>query len=452
MELRDYWRVVRHRWRIVAAGALLGLLVAAMITLFTPPRYEARAELFVASEVSGTTSELMQGSNFLLDRVKSYVEIVDKAVVLGPVIEDLGLTDTVAELSARVGASVVPETVVVQIHVQDDNAEDAARTANAIAEEFISQALSLEPMRADETAVVRITVIDPARAPTSPILPQPELNLAFGLLLGLAAGFAGAIVRDALDRRVKGERDIKALTSFPLVGAVPLDARVDQAAVVSASSTTSVRAEAIRRIRTNLQFIEFPTDDRSYVVTSALTGEGKTLTSINLAAVIAEGGQKVCLVEADLRRPRIGEYLGVESSVGLTDVLIGKYEWQEASQEYRPNLDVIVCGTVPPNPSELASSETMESLLKDLEAAYDVVVVDTPPLLPVTDAAVLSKRTAGAIVVVNCGRRGTPRGDVAQALEMLDTVGARVLGIVLNRVPQTGPNAAPMSTYTLQEK
>lgn len=452
MELRDYWRVVRHRWRIVMAGTLLGLLVAATITLLTPPRYEARAELFVASEVSGTTSELMQGSSFLLDRVKSYVEIVDKAVVLAPVIEDLGLPDNVAELSERVGATVVPETVVVQLHVQDDNAEDAATIANAVAEEFINQALLLEPARADETAIVRITVIDPARAPTSPIRPQPELNLAFGLLLGLAGGFAGAILRDALDRRVKGERDIKALTAAPLIGAVPLDSRVDQSAVIPTAHTASVRAEAIRRVRTNLQFIDFPTDARSYVVTSALTGEGKTLTSINLAAVIAESGQKVCLVEADLRRPRIGEYLGVESSVGLTDVLIGKYEWQEVLQEYRPNLDVIVCGTVPPNPAELASGEIMESLLRDFEGTYDVVVVDSPPLLPVTDAAVLSKRTAGAIVVVNSGRRGTPRGDVAQALDMLGTVGARVLGIVLNRVPQTGPNAAPISSYTLQDK
>ncbi|MGC0274588.1 polysaccharide biosynthesis tyrosine autokinase [Pseudactinotalea sp. Z1739] len=451
MELRDYWRVVRHRWRIVAAGVLLGLLAASAITYLTPSRYEARAELFVAPEVGSTSSELMQGSNFLLDRVKSYVEIVDKAVVLAPVIDDLGLTETVAELSLRVDASVVPETVVVRITVQDDSAEDAADTANAIAEEFITQALLLEPVRADETAVVRITVIDPARAPTSAVTPQPQLNLPFGLLLGLAAGFAGAIVRDSLDRRVKGERDIKLLTTTPLVGAIPVDLRADQAPVVSALNANSVRAEAIRRLRTNLQFIEIPTDHRSYVVTSATMGEGKTLTSINLAAVIAEGGQRVCLVEADMRRPRIGEYLGLEDAVGLTDVLIGNFGWRSVKQDYRPRLDVILAGTIPPNPSELASSENMEVLLQALEEAYDVVIVDTPPLLPVTDAAVLSKRAAGAIVVVNSGRKGTSRGDVARALEMLNTVDARVLGIVLNRVPQSGPNAVPMATYSLDD-
>lgn len=152
-----------------------------------------------------------------------------------------------------------------------------------------------------------------------------------------------------------------------------------------------------------------------------------------------------------MRRPRIGEYLGLEDAVGLTDVLIGNFGWRSVKQDYRPRLDVILAGTIPPNPSELASSENMEVLLQALEEAYDVVIVDTPPLLPVTDAAVLSKRAAGAIVVVNSGRKGTSRGDVARALEMLNTVDARVLGIVLNRVPQSGPNAVPMATYSLDD-
>ncbi|HLS25622.1 MAG TPA: polysaccharide biosynthesis tyrosine autokinase [Beutenbergiaceae bacterium] len=451
MEFRDYWRVVRQRWRVVAICALLGLSAAIAITVLTTPRYEARVELFVAPEAGGSSSELVEGSDFLLDRVKSYVEIVDKAVVLGPVIEDLGLPETIGELSERVEATAVPETVVVQITVQDQHPGEAAEVANAIAEEFINQALVLEPTGADETAVARISVIDPARPPSTPIVPQPHLNLPFGLLLGLAIGFAGAIVRDSLDRRVKGEDDIKLLTSAPLIGAIPDDVGRDPSRSGVALVPTSLRAEALRRLRTNLQFIDIGPTHRSYVVTSALPGEGKTLTAIHLATIIAEGGAKVCLVEADMRRPSIGTYLGMEGAVGLTDILIGNFTWQDVTLEYRQQLDLILAGTIPPNPAELAASEQMESLLETLESNYDVVVVDTPPLLPVTDAAVLSKRTAGTIVVVNSGRKGTPRGHVSQALEMLETVDARVLGIVLNKIALSGAESGAV-TYALPKE
>lgn len=447
MELKDYWRVLRHRWHIIVACVLSGLLAASLATMAMPRTFEATSQLFVASDLGSTSSELMQGSDFLLDRVKSYVEIIDKAVILGPVIEGLGLEVPVGELSERVSATVVPDTIVLMITVEDESAEQAARVANAVTEEFVAAVPMLEPERADRSALVKITVVEPARVPLEPVAPQPVLNHLLGLLAGLALGLVGAIGREALDRRIKGEEGVKGVTDVPVMGAIPVDRTVVAQPVISARNTHGARAEALRQLRTNLHFLDVPQGRRSFVITSSVHGEGKTLTALNLAVTMASGGSRVCLVEADLRRPQGAHYLGLDGSVGLTDALIGTTEWSSVVHEYRPGLDVILAGTLPPNPSDLVASAAMEQLLHRLQSAYDYVLVDAPPLLPVTDAAVLSKRCAGAIVVVGCGRRAITGTELAHSLQMLTTIGARSLGVVLNKLPQKSTDTALPATY-----
>ncbi|WP_272948419.1 polysaccharide biosynthesis tyrosine autokinase [Ornithinimicrobium sufpigmenti] len=445
----DYWRVLRQRWLLVLSCIQLGIVGAVLITVAIPEKYEATSELFVAPDLGSTSSELMQGSDFVLDRVKSYVEIVDKAVILDPVIEDLGLDDTVGALSERVSATVVPETVVVRITVEDESAQEAADTANAIAAQFMATVPTLEPARtSQENSVVSINVVDPARTPLHPVSPNPTLNLILGLLAGMAAGLAAAVGREALDRRIKSEEHVKAVTPTPVMGSIPADRTADEQPIITLDNRHGVRAEALRQVRTNLQFLDVPQGQRSYVVTSSMPGEGKTLTAVNLAVTMAEGGLRVCLVEADLRRPRTAAYLGLSSTVGLTDALIGRADWSQVVQEYRDGMDVILAGTIPPNPSDLVVSDAMEQLLQRLQQAYDVVLVDAPPLLPVTDAAVLSKRCAGAIVVVGFGRKAITANELSRSLQMLTTVGARALGIVINKVPQNGPNVTPLVGYT----
>lgn len=448
MELRDYWRAVRQRWRIVLVGVMLSVLAASVLTIMTPRSYEARTDLFVAPEAGGTTAELAQGSSFVLDRVKSYVQVIDKEVVLQPVIEELGLTETVADLAERVTATVVTDTVVVRVRVTDPDPERAAVIANEIAETFIGISPSLEPMRADETAVVRITVIESARAPETPVSPRPQLNLALALMFGLALGLAGAVARETLDRRVKGERDMPGLTEAPIIGHVPVDRTAESEPVARVSSGRGLRGEAMRKLRTNLQFFDVAGGRRSYVITSSLPGEGKSITAVNLALALAEGGQKVCFVEADLRRPNAGRYMGLEDAVGLTDSLIGNVEVEDVIQPWQSGLDVLLAGAIPPNPADLLSSSAMEDLMRNLEGRYDVVIVDAPPLLPVSDAAILAKLCAGAIMVVGLGRRSVAKAELARAIGMLTTLDAKILGIVLNKVPLRGPNAVPALVYT----
>lgn len=452
MELKDYVQALRQRWPIFISCILLGVLVASVVTLLMPKTYEARTELFVAPQAGSSTSELMQGSDFVIDRVKSYVQVIDRDLVLGPVIQDLGLDITVDELSEDVTATVIEETVVVAITVSSDSAEQAARIANSVATEFESITPSLEPRRADESGVVRVTVTDPARVPLGPVSPRPILNLALGLLVGLAAGIAAAVARETLDRRVKQESDVRALTTVPILGHIPSDSEASTDPVISGDARHGLRAEALRQLRTNMQFLDVPAQERSFVVTSSIPGEGKTVTSVNLAITLAELGRRVCLVEADLRRPTGADYLGLEGSVGLTHVLIGSADWQDMVQTWSPNLDVMLAGAIPPNPSDLLAGRAMDELLHTLETEYDVVIVDAPPLLPVTDAAILAKRCTGAILVVGLGRKAVDRQGLTESLETLETIGARVLGVVLNKVPTKGPHGRPLSHYSYEAK
>src|SRR5690625_3307256 len=195
----------------------------------------------------------------------------------------------------------------------------------------------------------------------------------------------------------------------------------------------SLRAEAIRRLRTNLQFVDFGDRPSSIVVTSSVPAEGKTTTAINLAASLADAGARVILVDADLRRPNIAKYMGFEGRVGLTTVLIGRAKVEDVAQPWQgTSLDVLPSGQVPPNPSELLGSRAMSRLLTELASTYDVIVLDSPPLLPVTDAAILSKMVGGALVVA--GADGLHKKQLRASLDALEKVDAHVLGIVLNKV------------------
>lgn len=433
MELKDYLLALRKRWYVVAACTLLGVLGAAAVTWATPRVYESRVELFVSPRTGASGSELVQGSTYVMDRVKSYARVINSEAVLAPVIDELRLDATVAELSERVTATAVEDTVVVVVTARAGSADSAATIAQAVSDRFIAVAPTLEP-QLDDDGVVQVSVIGRAMPPSGPISPQPSLNLALGLMLGVAAGVAGAVARQAMDRRVQTEEEIRAVTGAPVLGHIPRDPSTGQAPVLG-TGWSSDRVEAFRRVRTNLQFLDVPRDGRSYVVTSGLAGEGKTLTALNLALRLAEAGQRVCFVEADLRRPTAAAYLRLEGAAGLSHVLIGAVERRQVTQKYAGALDVVLAGTVPPNPAELLAGNAMRDLVQELEAEYDVVVLDAPPLLPVTDAAVLATWCSGAIMVVAVGRGALTRNDLAESVQNLHSAGAQLLGVVVNKVP-----------------
>jgi capsular exopolysaccharide synthesis family protein len=192
-------------------------------------------------------------------------------------------------------------------------------------------------------------------------------------------------------------------------------------------------------MRTNLQFLDLG-DKSSFVVTSSVPTEGKSTTTINLAIALADAGKRVALLDTDLRKPKVAEYLGIEGGVGLTDVLIGRTRIGDVMLPWGGRqLYVLPAGKIPPNPSELLGSERMRALLEVLERDFDVVLCDAPPLLPVTDGAILAKATGGAIVIVAAGK--TNRQQLSGALDALETVGAHVAGVAMTMVPTRGPDS-----------
>lgn len=285
-----------------------------------------------------------------------------------------------------------------------------------------------------------------ADLPVTPTSPRPTLNLALGLLVGLAVGVGAAVLRETLDTSLKGAEAVQEQLGLPTLGLIGYDAETPKRPLIVHSSPRSTRAEAFRQLRTNLQFVDVDHPPRSIVVTSSLPQEGKSTATCNLAIALGQAGLRVVLVEGDLRRPRIGDYMGVEAAVGLTDVLVGRAELRDVLQPWGSiDLRVLPSGPTPPNPSELLGSHQMQGLLTRLEADADLVLIDAPPLLPVTDAAILATLASGAIMVVRAGK--TSRDQARRAVEVLRSVDAHIYGVVMNMVPTKGPGAAAYGYY-----
>lgn len=441
MDLRDYLHTLRKRWRVVLAAALLGLIGAAAVTLLTTPVYQAKTQLFVSTNSGDAdVSSLLQGNSFTQARVKSYAAIVDSPEVLKPVIDDLQLDITVEELAMSVNATVPLDTVLINVTVDDTDAVQAAQIANAIGREFSRYVATIEQPADGSPSLIKVSVVRQADVPTSPISPRTLVNLAIGLLAGLLIGFGLALLREALDTTVQDEGDLEIINEVlgrpvPVLGAVVRDPDAPKRPLIVHVDPQSARAEAFRSIRTNLQFIDIDNPPRTIVITSSLPEEGKSTSASNLAISLAQAGFRVALVEADLRRPRLAQYLGVEGAVGLTDILVGRALLSDVLQPWGGmSLDVLASGTPAPNPSELLGSHAMLSLIKELEDSHDIVILDAPPLLPVTDAAVMSAHAAGAILIVRAGK--TTRDQIEQAAMALRSVDARLLGVVMTMVPQ----------------
>ncbi|MGC5614952.1 polysaccharide biosynthesis tyrosine autokinase [Georgenia sp. Z1491] len=436
MELTDYVAVLRRRWPIVLVVTLLCLAASLAASLLATPRYTTSSEVFFAVQGGDSVSDLAQGSTFAQRQMTSFAEVATSPLVLEPVIEELGLDMSAGELAGMVTVSVPQDTVILEVSTTSTSPDDAARISNAVAGQLASTSAALSSPDGGETAPVQATVMTPAQVPGSPSSPDVVRNGALGLVLGLLLGLGAAFVRHLADTRVHTEEDIAGLTEVPVIAAVAVKDNAERDRVFVHDEPHGPSAEAVRRLRTNLQFVDLGDGPSSIVVTSSLPGEGKSTTAINLAASLADTGARVLLIDADLRRPSVAEYLGLEGGVGLTTVLIGRASLEDVVQPWQSSsLDILPTGQIPPNPSELLGSQSMRTLLAEATESYDAVLLDSPPILPVTDATVLSGMTGGTLVVA--GADQIHKGQLADSLESLEAVETHVLGIVLNRVARS---------------
>ena len=439
MELRDYLTILRRRWLAILVVTLVTLATAATVTLLTTRQYTASTRLFFGVQGESVT-ELAQGSTFTEKQMASYAEVAKSPLVLERVIEQRGLPMTASQLAESVTATAPTGTVILEIAATSTDPVRAAQIANSIGEQLTTVASDLIPERPDGSESVRATILAPAQTPLEQSSPQVIRNLALGLALGLVLGVGFAILRHVLDTKIRNEQDVLAVTETAVLGVVPFDGGAPTHPVVMHDDPLGARSEAVRRLRTNLQFVNLANQTKSILVTSSVPGEGKSTTALNLAVSMVDAGQKVILIDADLRRPSVAEYLGLEGGAGLTTVLIGRAELSDVVQPWQQtSLDILPAGQIPPNPSELLGSTAMSSLLAELGNRYDLVIFDSPPVLPVTDAMVLSKLAGGTLLVVGVDR--IHRTQLRDTIDSLNTVGANLQGLVLNKIARRDSSA-----------
>jgi capsular exopolysaccharide synthesis family protein len=435
VDLRGYVRAIRKNWWIVVACVLLGAGAATFMNLRATPQYQSKVEFFVSTPTADGGNAL-QADQYAQRRVNSYVGLLTSERLAERVLADTGLTRSVASVQRSISASADLNTVLLSATVTDSSPDASLAIASAVAND-LGPLVDQYDDRGDGSANVELNVISGPTLNSTPVSPKTKTNLALGLAAGLVVGIVLALLRELSDTSVRSPNALQSLTGRPVLGVLNYDRRAKRAPLELDSRARSVRAEAFRQLRTNLQFVDLGSPVHVLVVTSSVADEGKSSTAVNLAVAIADSGRSVVLIEADLRRPRVAEYLGLESSVGLTNVLVGQAQVEDVLQPWgRGALTVLPCGTIAPNPSELLGSPEMSRLLERLRERFDVVVLDTPPLLPVTDAAVAAAQADGALLVVRHGK--TSRNQITQSLESLEAVGARTLGTVLNMVPTRG--------------
>lgn len=437
--VRSYLRSVRKHWTFLVAGVVLGLGGALAIVLSTAPTYASTVTFFINTP-SDNIAASAQGDTFGQKRVNTYVQLIKTDRLADLVVTDLGDGLTAAEVSAKISAKGDANTVLLTATVTDTSADRSLEIARSVSTQFVALVATLETAQNAEMPAVGLEVVDGPTSSTVPVAPDIPLTLGIGFILGLLLGLTGAILRDALDTTVRSSDELQADTGLHTLGLIPFDADAADEPLVTEVNRQSVRAESYRQLRTNLQFVNAATPVKAVMVTSSVSGEGKSSTAVNLATAFADAGLKVLLIEGDLRRPKVAEYLGLEGSVGLTNVLAGQVDVSEVLQRWgRAPLTVLPSGSIPPNPSELLGSRGMIDLVQGFRREFDVIVVDSPPLLPVTDAAIISSYVDGALVVARHGT--TTKKQLQQSLQALSAVNATVLGFVLNRVPRKGADA-----------
>ncbi len=439
MELFEYWRLVIQNRILISVTSFLGLACAFVMTMTITPLYQSESEVFVSTPSSALDiADMATGSNFSQQRVKSYAQIITSPMTLQPVIEELGLKYSASQLSSKIRAVAPLDTVLISISVIDPSPLMASQIANSVAEQFGLTVAELELHGYGIDSPVKVSVVKEATSNPEPISPNRKFNSLIGIILGFAIGLGIAFLKRIADNTVKNEDDLQGL---PLLAAIGFDLHADEKPLVTQIGRYAARTEAYRTLRTNIQFLMPDEHPQVIAMTSAFPSEGKTTSSINLALSLTHTGASVVLVEADLRRPKISEYLElVGHAPGLNELIsdaapITPRRVKSLTHKFEgSDLMVISAGKIPQNPAELLSSKKFDEIILILRKQFEYVIIDCPPLLPVTDAAIISTRADGCILVVHAGV--TKRPHFYGTRDALLAVGSKVLGVVINKIPQ----------------
>ena len=491
MTIREYVEIVLRRKWVVIITFVVVMAITIVATLLTEPMYRASTLMRVLSVSGGSSGDWVAYDTRQVERLmNTYAEFATSRPVLQELRDRLDL-----EAWPQISVEILTNTELMEITTEAQDPDVARDTANALAEIMIAQSRELytgggksaqeilgeqlaqvkseldlawteyesliaqSPNDADRiTAASRsielkeetystlleqyernrvreavlantLSVIEPAIAPRIPAKPRRELNMALGLVLGLGGGVALAFLLESLDTTLYSLDQIKKAASLPVLGQVPAAGRQSQDFLFKGASP---QGEAFRRLRTNIFTLDHDMPLHTLLITSAEPREGKSTTAANLAFSVAQSGRRVIVVDAHLRLPSLRKVFELSNRVGVSSILEGKASLDDAVQRSKiPGVDVLTSGPLPQNPAELLSSPQMDSLIQELTSQYDMVLLDTPSLLAVTDAAALASSADGVILVVERAR--AQQESLRAASQQLEDVRANALGMVVNR-------------------
>lgn len=425
--------VLRRRWYIVLAAALVGGLGAFLASSAVTPVYHSTASLYFSLRTGSSGSDINQGSAYTQNQMLSFARLATSSVVLEPVTDELGDTLTETALRRMMTVTIPQNTVILDIRVGSTDPQRAARVANAVADSLIEVVDAVAPADAEGGSTVTARTIEPATPATFQSYPNKQQNAVLGGLAGFLLAAIAVVLASFLDTRVRSDTALKQITELPLLGAIEQSSTSTDPRPVTIRQSNGSAAESFRQLRAGLRFASASHTTRSLAVTSSVPGEGKTWLAANLAVVLAETGRRVLVIDADLRKPRIADAFGLIRTVGLTTILVDGLPLGEVVQAWPgSSLDILASGAVPPNPAELLASPRMKELVHEAVERYDLVVIDTAPILVVADAAVIAQQVDSTLLVADTTH--VRRAQLAASIDVLERSGAHIAGVVLNRV------------------
>lgn len=489
--LRDYIEVIRRRRGTILLVVLLLTVPTVTLSVLETPVYAGQAELLLLPRNSERIFDVNTGVGPDPARqVQNEIRIITSEPVRAAVRERIGD-------APKVSAQADAQTDIIRVTARSTDPERAAESANAYADSYITfrrtqavddvlaasrqvqskitelqgqidqapadqrdelvAAQALFKQKLDQLQVEAALkqggaqLVTPATTPTSPVSPKPVRTGVLTLFIGLVFGLGLAFLRDFLDDSIKSKEDFERVAGdLPVLGLIPVIGGWrdrDQPTVVSITEPNSQSAESFRTLRTSIQFLGLERPIRTMQITSARPKEGKTTTVANLGVALARSGLRVVIVCCDLRRPRIHEFFGLDNQIGFTSVLLGKVPVRDAVQSVpeQDRLFLLASGPLPPNPSELLASRRTVEVFTSLQVEHDIVLIDCPPVIPVTDALVLSGRVDATLVVSVAG--ATTRNEVARVVELLRQVDAPLVGAVLNGADAKGSGGYGYDSY-----
>jgi|GEM_PF-741746 len=468
MDIHEYFGVLRRGWALVVLGLLVGIAGGVAANAIQPRTYAATSrEILTNSAATGDLTQSLQASNLAEGRIASYVLVATSGLVLQPVIDELKLDTTVQELAGHLSVVAPPSTLIVEITATAATPELAKSIANTVSSVFsdvvenqienaTSPAVGATTTNADGTPVtpvaapVRIVNIEHASLPTAPTSSNAALLLAVGAILGLALGLVGASLRETLDRRVRGRKDVAAVTDRPVLGQIRPDRGVKSSPIVMHTSVQSAIAESFRGLRASVEHVRSRDEISTFVITAMAPRQGASLVAANLALAIADTATTVVVVDANLQAPNQAEIFDVDAGPGLTDLLTTKISLDEViAAGPSENIWVVPIGSRRAKSADLLATHRMRALIGELQGRFDVVIIDTPAISTATDATVLGSFGAATLLVVAEGTATRPR--LAEALNALAAGGSIPAGVVLNQIPRSTRSrrpAAPASART----